>query len=184
VTTTRTAGNKRTSTRRIPWRILTVVVLCWSLAGGSVVGSRPEGDTDLVERIAKLEALVRELSGRVARLEGDGATAEEPPAETAEPPTEEQIGSVVKTYLAQADPMPLEFTPTIMGCNKARVGTFRVIDLGQAQSAGSTVYWPVRVHVTGECTTAFGKVLPFDKTGVFDIHQDAFGDWKGRVGRQ
>ena len=95
----------------------------------------------------------------------------------AKPPTEEQIRAVVVQYLQKADPMPLEFTPSMMGCNKARVDGFRVIEIGKAQPSGSSTHWPVKVHVQGTCSTAFGKILPFDKEGVFKITQDSFGEW-------
>ena len=97
-------------------------------------------------------------------------------------PTQEQICAGVRDYLAKADPMPLEFAPTPMGCNKARVNDCRVIDVGKSQSSGSSTYWPVKVHVDGACTTAFGKTMPFDKEGLFNITQDSFGEWKGSPG--
>ena len=159
--------------------ILSLVFLCCCVASVSPVDAQDGGTAELLERISELEKSVSQLDSRIRLLEKNAGKGE-PAAPAVTPPTEEQIRNVVVPYLEKADPVPLEFTPTIMGCNKARIDEFRVIEIGKAQTSGSSTSWMVKVHVQGVCTTAFGKTIPFEKNGgLFEIKQDSFGEWKG-----
>lgn len=164
------------STSRVP-AILILTALSCLLMPSSVANAESSNSDALASRVAELETLVRQLEARVEQLESREGEPVVPAAENITPPSEQEIRTTVVQHLQQADPMPLEFTPTLMGCNRAKVETFSVIEIGTLQKSGSNTLWPVKVKVAGVCMSAFGKPIPFDKEGVFIISQDSFGEW-------
>lgn len=160
--------------------VVALIALCCLPPAIPLTHAQASSEDAIARRVAELERTVRELTARIEALEA-GAVAEVAPA--AEPPSEEVIRTAAVHHLEQADPMPLEFTPTLMGCNKAKVDRFSVVEIGAVQVSGSRSYWPVRVKVTGACTTAFGKTVAFDKEGVFHVSQNPFGEWVATPGR-